>query len=319
MGNENDKTPEPENPDADKGKNKDNFLGTGLSAGTVGGVLAFVAGGVGTIIAAIGDFGSDNGALAAARRNHVWLVVAAAASAALGLACGALYIIYKDRKVPLKFQTGMQVFGWFLILFAVLFLGIAAIAEDSLALWLTCAASATLGITIVLLFSGQRNLPIDVAFLTLGALAVAAGVGLGATATSARVPGKPTIQVSRLDDKSVRVQITGEGLASNLWYETAIRGYDAAGKDFEALGAARFSPGQDGKLNWTLRVNIADTKEVKIERLLIAVARESLDRQDIGQYCIDVTFTCLSVRLPLTPDQPPTTSTTTTTTTTTTT
>src|SRR5262249_59691959 len=41
--------------------------------------LAFVVGGVGTIIAAIGDFGSDSSGLAAARRNHVTLVVAAAA------------------------------------------------------------------------------------------------------------------------------------------------------------------------------------------------------------------------------------------------
>jgi hypothetical protein len=49
---------------------------SGIEFGTIAGVLAFLAGGLGTIIAAIGDFGSDSGALAAARRNHVqlWLI-----------------------------------------------------------------------------------------------------------------------------------------------------------------------------------------------------------------------------------------------------
>jgi hypothetical protein len=291
--------------------------GSGLGAGTIAGVLAFVAGGVGTIVAAIGDFGSDSGAIAAARRNHVLLVVAAAASAALGLLCGALYTIYKDRKVSLTFRLGMQIFGWFLVCFAVLFLGIAAIAEDSLALWLTFASSAAVGTVIILLFSGDHDLRVGVVFLTIGVVAVAAGVALGATATSAREPGRPTIEVKREDEQTLRVEISGEGLASDDWYEAAVDGWNEAltGKPVN-LATARFSPGQDGKLAWSARINAADSGQLKIARILVRVARGALynPTEKLKEDCTTGRITCLTARLPLTADPEFTTTTTPTTT-----
>src|SRR5205823_9010822 len=109
------------------------------------------------------------------------------------------------------------------------------------------------------------------------------------------------------DPTTVRVQILGEGLASDVWYEASVRGYGELGPAFAPLAAARFSPGQDGKLDWSVRVNVADTdigdkQPLKIGRLLVSVSRGTLDREAIKKYCVDVRFTCLSVRLPTTLD-----------------
>jgi hypothetical protein len=66
--------------------------------GTVAGVVAFVAGGLGTVLAAVTDWGSEAGGLAAARRNHPDYLMAAALFAIGGLVAGAAYTIFRDRR-----------------------------------------------------------------------------------------------------------------------------------------------------------------------------------------------------------------------------
>jgi hypothetical protein len=248
----------------DAGRNSDPQAGTVLAKGTISGVLAFVVGGVGTIVAAIGDFGSDSGALAAARRNHVLLVVAAASAAALGLACGALFAIYRRSDLHI---------------------------------------------------GRKHKVPVGRFFLVVGVLAVSAGVAMGAIATSAREPGQPTIKVQRLDDKTIRVQISGEGIASDDWYEAAVAGYDDdyTGASRVDLATSRFSPGQDGNLNWSVRINTDDSGKTKIARVLIRVSRGGLYKPGHIEDCTTGRITCLALRLPTTVDRPAGTTTTTTT------
>jgi hypothetical protein len=229
----------------------------GLLSKTTAGAGAFALAGVGTIVAAIGDFGSDNSALAAARRNHVGYLVAAASLASLGLGCGALYTVL----------SGTQ---W----------------KESKAL----KRAATV-------------------FLVIGVVAVAAGVGVGAVATSRRDPGRPTIAVERLDAASIRVQISAEGLESDAWYEATVLGYpdDLAGyrttgshppsKKPVDLLTVRFSPNQDGKLDWSARISTADSGETKIGRVLVRVADGAVKSADLVN-CTAAKVTCLAVRVP---------------------
>jgi hypothetical protein len=311
-----------------------------IEFGTIAGVLAFLAGGLGTIVAAIGDFGSDSGALAAARRNHVHVVVAAAAAAALGLACGALYTILKgdanddstedgktkgDTEEKTEIETTVDTeatgdtvpFGLSLVIAGLILLA-SRIAKNGsktkgdrvksdrkaksdpktssetagnketsgvnipvgtglaiVALVVLGAAGVLLGLSqsaaggvvalvgLVCLVIAWRMWTTKVkltqarlatSFLIIGVLAVSAGVGLGATATSAREPGRPKIEVKRVDDKTILVEISAEGLPSDDWFEASVSGYDDsyAPESQVALVTARFSPGQDGKLDWTI-------------------------------------------------------------------
>jgi hypothetical protein len=83
------------------GQNKRFWEVLGERSGTIGGVVAFVGGGLGTVLAAITDWGSDEGGLAAARRNHVDLLVAAASLAVAGLTAGAVYALLRSRGKPI--------------------------------------------------------------------------------------------------------------------------------------------------------------------------------------------------------------------------
>ena len=206
-------------------------------AGTIAGATAFLAGGVGTILAAIGDFGGDTSALAAARRNHVHSLIAAAALAALGLALGGVYPFVRDR--------------W----------------------WRTH-------------------------ILAVGVVAVAAGVAVGAFATIAREPGRPTIVLDRVDKDSIRVEVTGDGLGSSDWYEAIVTEYlpDQQGTETPTtLAGARFSPGQDGKLDWKARIAYPASTPPQA-RLLVRVQKDKLVRDSDCNTDADVT--CLSVHVP---------------------
>lgn len=66
--------------------------------GTIAGGVAFVGAGLGTVLAAITDWGADDGGLAAARRNHVNMLAAAALLAISGLAVGALYALLRNKR-----------------------------------------------------------------------------------------------------------------------------------------------------------------------------------------------------------------------------
>src|SRR5207248_1067339 len=106
---------------------------------------------------------------------------------------------------------------------------------------------------------------------------VAVGVGLGAYATADRQPGRPTISIERIDSDSVRVEIRAEGLRSSDWYDALLRGYgDSSTTDGIFLASARFSPGQDGTLDWKARVQVPPDKGGKpVTRVLVTVARDT--------------------------------------------
>jgi hypothetical protein len=65
--------------------------------GTTAGVLAFLAGGLGTILAVVSDWGSDASGIAAARRNHVVWLQFAGVLAVCGLFFGAFYTIARQK------------------------------------------------------------------------------------------------------------------------------------------------------------------------------------------------------------------------------
>jgi hypothetical protein len=205
-------------------------------AGTIAGATAFLAGGVGTILAAIGDFGGDTSALGAARRNHVDSLIAAAALAALGLALGGVYPFLRHRARTLV--------------------------------------------------------------LAAGVVAVAAGVAVGAFATIAREPGRPTIVLQRVDKESVRVEITGDGLASSDWYEaivTELSDLPQSGPAPPPLAEARFSPSQNGKLDWKARIDYPASTPTTTY-LLVRVQKDRLLRDTDCKTDKDVT--CLYVHVP---------------------
>ena len=184
---------------------------SGTDPTTIAGAAAFVAGGVGTIVAAIGSFGADDSALAAARRNHVWELVVAAAAAALGLMLGGLYAIVRDgasTEPTLPTTGGERIFN----------------GPRRFLKWMRAN-------------NGRR-------ILGAGVIAVALGVGLGTYATTNRQPGKPTIAIERVNDESVRVEITAEGLPSSDWYDAVLRGYSDSSVETDGvfLASARFSP-----------------------------------------------------------------------------
>jgi hypothetical protein len=194
------------------------------SPGTVAGAAAFVAGAVGTIVAAIGSFGSDDSALAAARRNHVWWLVAAASAAALGLMLAGLYALAMGEG---KRHAGTP----------------------------TAEGGKTVGATGGWWARFRRWVPANGARLILAAavVAVALGVGLGAYATTDRRPGVPAINVDAIGNGSVRVEITAEGLPSSDWYEALVVGERESGDpDAMLLGAGRFSPAQNGRVDWKM-------------------------------------------------------------------
>jgi hypothetical protein len=226
----------------------------------IAGTAAFLTGALGTIVAAITEFGGDDGGLAAARRNHTDLLIWAAVCAAIGLLFGGLYAVASNWPKP---QANVR--SW--------------LAKNQS--WL----------------------------LVLGTCAVALGVALGAIATTLREPGRPGIQVDRVDDSSVRVQISAEGLQSDAWYEASIRGY---GDDLAAYDApvderkrktpvdlltARFSPGQDGKLDWSARISTADSSGTKIGRILVRVEEGALGRATGLLNCTAAEVTCSFVRV----------------------
>jgi hypothetical protein len=130
------------------------------------------------------------------------------------------------------------------------------------------------------------------------------------------------IEVRRVDDKTILVEISAEGLQSDDWYEAAIGGYNENETGRVELVTARFSPGQDGKLEWKHRISAADSPKtekrakIKIRRILVRVAHGSLNRNGIALDCTTQDVTCLWVRVPVTIDPSVTTTTTTATSTT---
>jgi hypothetical protein len=215
------------------------------NSGKIGGVLAFVVGGVGTIVAAIGDFGSDDSGLATARRNHVDALIAASSAAAAGLMLGMIYVLIRRERLDRRITKGI---------------------------------------------------------LGAGVILVSLGVGIGAYATTNRHAGRPTIHVARVDDSSISVVVSGDGLASDDWFEAIVEGYTAnpPGKKTE-LAAARFSPGQDGKLDWKERIQVPKKfAGSDITYLLVRVRRNNPVEGRAADCSVSVETTCLFFRIPTT-------------------
>jgi hypothetical protein len=268
-------SPDPEKPPDDKPPDDK----PPKSKAAVAGSATFLLGAVGTIVAAIGDFGSDDSGLAAARRNHVWWLIAAASLAAAGLFLGALYVLLRSEFHHARHrQTAHH-------------------AHEA---------------------HRRRNLlPL---LLLLGIVAVATGVGIGAYATIDRRPGRPKIEVVRLDDRAALVSISAEGLPSNSWYEASVEAYADKGPPWSYLGSlarARFSPGQDGKLEWNEQVSLSKIQSKRVGRVEVRVARGMLAKPlgKVGERsCTAQDVTCLFVRVPPKAPATPTASTTSTTT-----
>ena len=220
----------------------------GARTATLAGVAAFVVGGTGTVLAAIGDFGADSGPLAAARRNHVNFLIAAACLAAVGLFLGALYTLLRSqiRHVEKEHREELR--------------------------WAT------------------------IIVLAAGVLSVAAGVALGATATTKREAGRPFIEVQRVDPSSVRVTISGEGLSSDDWFEALVDGFGDDSSPDVPLAAGRFSPLQDGRLHWRARFLVPKKLgKTTITRLIVRVQKNKVAGEDCTT---DADLTCLSIRIP---------------------
>jgi hypothetical protein len=233
-----------------------------LATKDIAGASAFVAGGVGTIVAAIGSFGSDDSALAAARRNHVWWLVAAASFAALGLMLGGLYALAKGVSPKPRVAPNKKI--------------------KRLLRWAHLNAGR-------LVLGG-------------GVVAVALGVGLGAYATTNRQPGRPTISVARINPGSVQVEITADGLPSADWYEAWVRGYTDSSviTDGVFLAGAQFSPGQDGKLDWKAEVQVPPDRDGKpVTRVIVTVGHNNAPPDATScNLSKDERVTCLAIRVP---------------------
>lgn len=148
--------------------------------------------------------------------------------------------------------------------------------------------------------------------LTLAVLCVSVGVVLGVSAAVVRAPGRPAIALARSSTATVTVQVTAEGLASTTSYEARVEGWNQRGangsraKLVASLLTGRFSPGQDGKLNWRHAVNISTQRaRPRINYLLVAVSK---DAGDAGSCVVPVGAqtesapTCLYTRVPSRPD-----------------
>ena len=226
------------------------------NVGTIAGVVAIVGAGLTTVLSAITDFGADNGALDAARRNHTGWLVVSVGFAASGLILGAIYAVLRE-------------------------------APD-----------------------GSRRARSAPWFLVLGVFAVGAGVVGGVTATANRDTGHPTIAVSRAGEDGVKISVTADGLPSNTKYEARVEGYyQLPGQEgiqtfVDNLTSARFSPRQDGRLEWSHVVDISPANARPINYVLVIVAK-----QDVGELvCSEASPdtkgatatapTCLYTRLP---------------------
>ena len=212
------------------------------------GLAAFVLGAVGTIVAAISDLGSDDAAVAAARRNHVYPLLAAAVCGAIGLMLGGLFTLMRSQTEH---------------------------ANDKWKPRLRWAAPVALAIGIV---------------------AVASGVVLGAYATTHRQPGRPTIEIVRTDPSSIGVRVTSAGFPSRTWFEAVVEAYDDPETTDLKLATGRFSPDQDGRINWNVRVRVPrKIKGQKVEWVRVLVQR---DRVVAASCQGEVQLTCLSIRFP---------------------
>src|SRR5438876_1015639 len=97
--------------------------------------------------------------------------------------------------------------------------------------------------------------------------------GLGA----GTIAGAATFVAVGVGTESVRVEITAERLPSSDWYDAVLRSYSdsVSVADGVFLASVRFSPGQDGKLDWKARVQVPPDRAGKtITRVLVTVARD---------------------------------------------
>lgn len=125
------------------------------------------------------------------------------------------------------------------------------------------------------------------------------------TATINRVPGRPSINVERVDADSAKVDITAEGLPSNDWYEALVRAYRTDSAEVVPLAAARFSPAQDGNLSRSIRFKLPKEAADEMLHILVLVQRDKVvGRADCNT---QADITCASVAIASTP--PPTTTT----------
>jgi hypothetical protein len=151
--------------------------------------------------------------------------------------------------------------------------------------------------------------------LMAGVAAIVAGVVMGVAATVNREPGRPSIALERLNKDSIKVTVTADGLASSASYDARIEGYHQTpapdGRKptqvfIESLVLARFSPAQDGDLEWERVVDISPpTTTLPINYVQVIVAKENVEGPTCGAMGNDAP-TCLYTRIPPeTPDSGP--------------
>src|SRR5215216_4331245 len=118
------------------------------------------------------------------------------------------------------------------------------------------------------------------------------------TLTTSRQPGRPDIEIVRADSSSVRARVTSDGFPARTWFEARVDGFAASSKRPIFLAAGRFSPDQDGAIDWNVRVYVPSKWHGrKIDRLRVVVQRDRF----VGPAppCQgDVTHTCLTIRIP---------------------
>jgi hypothetical protein len=143
-----------------------------------------------------------------------------------------------------------------------------------------------------------------------GVFAVATGVVCGVYATVKREPGRPAISVERVNESTLRVAVTGEGLAAGAKFEGRIEAYNQTtgnGKQsfIGPLVSARFSPQQNGHLKWERLVDISSPGEQHINYVQVIVAEGdaghltcAVSEMDQGK---TEAPTCLYTRLPPVP------------------
>lgn len=202
----------------------------GVTFKDVASVVTFTAGGLGTVLLAITNWGDDTSGLAAARRNHSTLIVIAAALAAAGMLLGAAYVIWRAA------------FG-----------GVAANPPGEegeppprrivvAAIRVVETVDAALG-----------------AVLTAAVALVLAGVVTGVVATTLREPGLPKLTIERVSENALRVTVSGEGFPSHERFEIGVEGMTERGLGLFRRGKSgyrlwrlarwKFSPDQAGKLD----------------------------------------------------------------------
>jgi hypothetical protein len=153
--------------------------------------------------------------------------------------------------------------------------------------WAAGFAIAALVIGAIYTIVRQKQRRWSDALLGIGVMAVGIGLGFGIISTTERKPGRPIVNVERVDASSIRVVVRGEGLPSDASFVMRVDAYDNPGNWLADLMLARFSPNQKGELRWSQRVRLPPSwinhkrgKNGKVGRAFVGRVQVNVDRDD---------------------------------------